>query len=191
MYSRQAYRFEKPILYNNVNTESLYGAVIEPENVAYIAPLGRCIRAGSFLATGDRLLPRARIISPYTSDSNNVIVSNPAVFKPGDVLRLIGTSSSTPQQEAAAVFQGTAVSFGTIVSVDASLVHQVVTCTVGNVSPGNIFILLIEGVSLSCTATTSNSADVVSALKSVFDAAWGQTLGFAEIRVSAEEDTLT
>ncbi|MBW4635283.1 MAG: hypothetical protein KME30_26330 [Iphinoe sp. HA4291-MV1] len=182
MYSHKLYRFEKPILYNNVNTESLYGATIRPEKVAYIAPLGRRILAGSFLAAGERLLPRARIISPYFTDSNYVIVSNPAVFQAGDVLKVIGTPSSTPLEEAAAVLQGTAATFGTVVSVDAASRIQITTVIPDSVAVGNVFVLSVEEVSISYVATAATVKNVVEGLKAVFDGVWGRSDGRREIR---------
>lgn len=190
MYSRQAYRFEKPVLYNNVNVESLYGASLRPENIAHIAPLGRRVLAGSLLSAGERLFPGARLISPYEAGSEVVTVSNPSVFRPGDVLRVVGNFTSAPYQESAAVSSGSAPAFGTVEGIIPDAVQQVTTLTPSNVQPGNIFILLVSDVSLSCVATSSSAREISLALKSIFDAIWGQSSGLPEIRSQVVGDDL-
>ncbi|ARV58067.1 hypothetical protein BZZ01_04940 [Nostocales cyanobacterium HT-58-2] len=189
MLSRTSFRLEKPILYNNVNAQSLYGALIDPANIAKVGGFRR-IPAGSFLAAKNRLLPRARIISPYTSGSATVIVSNPYPFKVGDVLKVIGTPTSTPIQESQAVNNATAADFGTVTAIDTANNKQVTTVTPAAVAVGNVFSLTIEGATISYTATTTTAADVAKGLKNNFDAAKSPTGALFDLRAEVNGDSL-
>ena len=190
MLTRYAYKTERPILYNNVNTESLYGKYIDTADVAKVDGFRR-ILAGSFLTNSGRILPRAKIISPYTSGATSVIVSNPWAFKIGDVLRVIGTPSSTPKQEADAVIGATAAAFGTVTAIASSSGNQITTATVASPAVGNIFTLNIDGITVSYTATTTTAADVVTNLKTLFESQKSQTSTWADIDTTVASATLT
>lgn len=190
MLSRYAYKLERPVLYNNVNTERLYGRYINPSDVAKIGGHRR-IAPGSFLTNANRILPRARIIAPYTSDASTVIVSNPAAFKVGDVLKVIGTPSSTAKQEADAVIEGTAAAFGTVTAVSGNDGPQVTTVTIASPAVGNIFTLTLDGISFSFTAASTTAADIATGLKTAFDAQKSQTSTWADIDATVSSGVIT
>lgn len=189
MLTRKTYKLEKPILYNNVGVTSFAGTTIDPIDVAKIGGFRR-IMAGSFLCQG-RLLPRAEIISPYTSATSQVIVSNPSVFKVGDVLRLIGTPSSTPYQEAQAVVSATAPLFGTVTGWTQTYDFQATTVTPNSVAVGNIFTVDIDGVLISYTALTTSNADVVAGLVKQFQAVRSPNSTLRDLDFTASATQLT
>ena len=136
-------------------------------------------------------MPRARIISPYTSDGATVIVNNPWAFKSGDVLRVIGTPATAPAAENSGVVGATAAAFGTVTAVSATDGPQVTTVTIASVAIGNIFTLTVDGVSFSFTAATTAAADVATGLKAVFDSQKSQTSTWADIDAIAVGAVLT
>ena len=182
--TRYSYRIEKPVLYNNLNTQRLYGALISPNNIAKVGGYER-IPEGSFLAVGQRLLPRGRLISPYNSGDSTITVANPYVFKPGDSLKLIGTPTSTPLQESTAVINATAPAFGTVVSISASGGPQVTTISPNSVAVDNIFTLFIDEAPLTYTAINTNNADVVNGLISAFLSSKSNTSSWEDIQMTA------
>jgi hypothetical protein len=167
LLTRKTFKTEKPILYNNIGAESFAQETIEPDDVAKIGGYRR-IMAGSFLSRG-RLLPRAEIISPYTSGQGQVTVSNPSVFKIGDVLRVIGTATPNAYQEAQAVATATAPLFGTVTGFDRTFDYQKTVVTPNSAAVGNIFTVEIDGIGISFTALTTSNADVVNGLLTQFN----------------------
>ncbi|ACC81160.1 hypothetical protein [Nostoc punctiforme] len=190
MLTRYSYRIERPVLYNNVNTERLYGRYITPTDIAKIGGHRR-ILPGSILTTANRILPRAKIISPYASDATTVIVNNPWAFKPGDVLKVIGTPSSTPTAENAAVVNASAAAFGTVTAVSATDGPQTTTVTIASPAVGNIFTLTADGISFGFTATTTVPSDVATGLKTAFDAQKSQTSSWADIDATVAGAVIT
>ncbi|MCC5616371.1 hypothetical protein LC605_15090 [Nostoc sp. CHAB 5836] len=190
MLTRYTYRIERPVLYNNVNTERLHGRYINPSDIAKIGGHRRII-PGTFLTAANRVLPRARIISPYTSDTTTVIVNNPSAFRVGDVLKVIGTPSSTPAAENAAVVNATAPNFGTVSAVSAIDGPQVTTATIAFPAVGNIFTLILDGISFSFTATTAIAADIATGLKAAFDAQKSQSSTWADVDATVNSAVLT
>ena len=175
--TRTSYRLEKPVLYNLMHAQALHAALIEPEMLSKIGGY-RQIIAGSFLATGNRILPRATVISPYASGESQVIVNNPAAFIPGDVIRVIGTVASSSFDEAQSITMGTAPIFGTVTSVEGGIDMQKTTVTPNSVAVGNIFVLDIEGIKFSYIAETTSNEDVVNGLKQAFLQSKSQTSVF-------------
>ena len=154
----------KPVLYNNIGAESLPGSRIPPENIATIAGKKQ-IQPGSFLCNGDRILPRAVILSPYKGDGK-VVVNNPSAFKPGDALKIIAASANASAfQELEAVERGTAPNFGTVVSVDDGATKQTSVLTPTGVAPGNTYGLFFDGIPIVYKAESSNVADVTKGIR--------------------------
>jgi hypothetical protein len=190
MLTRYTYKLERPILYNNVNTERLYGRYINPADIAKIGGHRRII-PGTILTNTNRILPRAKIISPYTSEATTVIVNNPWAFKVGDVLRVIGTPSSTPAAENSGIVGATAAAFGTVTAVSATDGPQVTTVTIASPAVGNIFTLAVDGISFSFTAATTTAADIAIGLKAAFDAQKSQTSTWADIDATVASAVIT
>lgn len=190
MLTRYAYKLERPILYNNVNTERLYGRYIVPTDIAKIGGYRRVI-PGSILTNTNRILPRSKIISPYASDATTVIVSNPWAFKVGDALKVIGTPTSTPTAENSSVVGATAAAFGVVSAISLLDGPQTTTVTIASPAIGNIFTLVVDGASISFTAVATTAADVASALKSLFDAQKSQTSTWADIDASVTAAVIT
>ncbi|MFN6560044.1 MAG: hypothetical protein RMY28_009570 [Nostoc sp. ChiSLP01] len=190
MLTRYSYKIERPVLYNNVNTERLYGRYINPTDIAKIGGHRRII-PGTFLTAANRVLPRAKIISPYASDATTVIVNNPSAFKVGDVLKVIGTPSSTPAAENAAVVNASAAAFGTVTAISATDGPQVTTVTIASPAVGNIFTLTVDGISFSFTAATTAPTDVATGLKSAFDAQKSQSSTWADVDATVNGAVLT
>lgn len=186
---RKTYRFERTILYNNVITESLYGVSLSPDRVPTIGGVKR-ILAGSFLAAGERILPRATIASPYASGGATVVTNNPWVFQMGDVLRAIGTPNSTPQQEWEAVTAGTATPLGTVTAINNLSVKQKTVLTPNSVAVGNIFRITVDGAAIAFTATAASTANVTAGLKAAFDLARGSTSSLQDIDATDTGTTL-
>jgi hypothetical protein len=189
MLTRKTYKLEKPILYNNIGVTTFAGRTLDPEDVAKIGGFRR-VMAGSFLCNSGRLLPRAEIISPYTSAATQVVVSNPSAFQVGDILRLIGTPSSTPYQEAQAVDAATAPLFGTVTGWDKTYDYQKTTVTPNSVAVGNIFTVDIDGVLISFTALTTSNADVVNGLLKQFQGMRSPNSTLWELDVTATSTQL-
>lgn len=189
MLTRKTYKIEKPILYNNIGAESFAQETMEPDDVARIGGYRRII-AGSFLSRG-RLLPRAEIISPYTSGQGQVIVNNPSVFKIGDVLRVIGTATPNAYQESLGVATGTAPLFATVTGFDRTFLYQKTTIIPNSVAVGNIFTVEIDGINISFAALTTSNADVVNGLLAQFNQMRAPVSILNDLRLTATATQLT
>ena len=157
------YALDRPVLYNNVNANSLYGNHIKPGNLSSVGGYKK-IPAGSWLTENYRLLDRAIAISPYTAGQTKVAINNPWAFLPGDVLHIIGSINEDYLAEKNAVEQATAPIFGTVVSVNAGSNPMLTTITPTGVAVGDVFNLKIEEIKVSHIATTTNVGDVVIGL---------------------------
>ena len=157
------YSLDRPVLYNNVNTNNLFNSYIKPENLSLVGGYKK-IPAGSWLAEGDRPLDRAIVISPYTAGETKLKVNNPWAFLPGDVLHIIGDATNNAIAERNAVDNATAPILGTVTSVDAGSSPMITTITPSAVAVDDIFKLKIEEIEVSFTATTTNVADVTKGL---------------------------
>ncbi|MDJ0594425.1 MAG: hypothetical protein QNJ72_31360 [Pleurocapsa sp. MO_226.B13] len=162
--NERRYQFDRPILYNNNNVNSLYQAYINPEAVSKVGEYKK-IPAGSFLTSDNRLLARANIISPYTAADPSVIVDNPWVFLPGDVLYEIGDSSFNLLAEQQAVNNATQ-ELGTVTAVNPGVEKFQVTLTPSAIAIGDVFNLQFEEMSIAVTATTTDVADLLQLLSS-------------------------
>ncbi len=153
-YISKRYKTGRQILYNQLNTETLHQAFIPIANIALIGG-DRKIFSGSFLAGGQRLVGRARTLSPYKGDGK-LFVNNPYPFAKGDILRVIGSAQADPFAEYQAVASGSAPTLGTITRVVGDLVKQLTRVTFTGLVKGNIASIWIEGIPLSIVAETSS-----------------------------------
>jgi hypothetical protein len=171
LITRRSYQIEKQVLYNNVNTERLYGALIDSDTIPLIGG-SRRIMAGSFLAAGERLLARAKVLSPVASGGTKLIVNNPWAFRVGDVIKLIGAAAATPTQELTAIDSGSAANVGTISAISSSSIAQITRIVPPTPAIGNTFtVTLNNAVTASFTATAATVANVTAGLKSALASA--------------------
>lgn len=190
MLTRYAYKMERPILYGDTITERLYGRYINPLDIPKIGGHRR-ILPGVFLGNNNRPISRSKILSPYTSNGTTVIVDNPWAHKVGDVLKVIGSPSAMPNEEYTAIASASAAAFGTITAISPVGDRQVTTVTVASPAIGNVFNLIIDGVSFSHTATTTVAADTAIALVNIFNSQKSQTSSWADIDASAVGGVIT
>ena len=161
--TKKTFRRERPVLYNNCNTNNLQGSYIKPSNISKVGDYKRVVE-GTWLGYSDRLVPAAIVISPYTAGDPSVVVNNPWAFLPGDVLSLIGDETENYMTEKDAVSSGTAPEFGTVDSVDPGVSPQQTTVTPSAVAIGDIYTLKIGETEVSFEATTAVVDDVVTGL---------------------------
>ena len=175
-------------------TENAYSCCLEEVDIPSIAG-SKVVPAGLFLCKkasgGHRPLGRSRVLAPYTSGETVVIVENPHVFKVGDVLRVIGVPGDTRYTEDAAVKNATAPLFGTVTAIDSLTQKQITTVTFASVAVGNIFIVTINGVPISFTATAASNQDVAEGLKAAIIKAQTGSSPLDEIRISTPGNVLT
>lgn len=161
--TKKTFRRERPVLYNNCNTNNLQGSYIKPSNVSKVGDYKRVIE-GSWQAWGDRLVAAGKAASPYVAGETEVVVNNPWAFLPGDVLSIVGDETEDYVAEKAAVAAGTAPEFGTVVSVDPGVAPQQTLVTPSGVAIGDVYSLKIEETEVSFEATTTDVADVLKGL---------------------------
>ncbi len=161
--TRKSYRIDKTVLYNNCNTNSLYGQIVPASDVRKIGNDSKIFEGSIWTNKG--LLARANLISPYTASSNTIIVHNPYPFKVGDVLYEIGDSSEDTIGESQRINNNTAQVLGTITAIDTANNYQVTEITPSAIAIGDVFNLDLEGQTASFTATTTDVADVTAGLK--------------------------
>lgn len=161
--TRKSYRIDKAVLYNNCNTNSLYGQIVPASDVGRIGDAA-IIYQGS-IWTDKGVLARANLISPYTAGDTTIIVHNPYPFKVGDVLYEIGDGSESTMAESQAVNNATAQVLGTITAINTAKNYQVTEITPSAIAIGDVFNLDLEGQTATFTATTTNVADVTAGLK--------------------------
>lgn len=159
---QKSYRVDKQVLFNACGTNSLYGAIIKPENLTAIAGFKR-ILAGTFLDSNGGVLKRALTLSPYTAGDATVIVNNPFAFAIGDVLYEIGDDTENMMAENTAVNTAAQI-FGTVTAIDTGLHKQSATVTPASVAIGDIYFVSIDQRLTSFTATTTDIADVTKGL---------------------------
>ena len=161
--TRKVYRIDNAVLYNNCNTNNLYGQIVPGSDIGRIGDAA-IIYQGS-IWTDKGVLARANLISPYTSGDTTIIVHNPYPFKVGDVLYEIGDGSEDIMAESQAVNGGTAQTLGTITAIDNAQNYQITEITPGEIAVGDIFNLDLLGQTASFIAATTNVADVTAGLK--------------------------
>ncbi len=172
MFSQQkTYRFEKQILYSQINTESLYGAFVEPSKVGQIGGYRR-IMAGSYLAAGGGLVKRALSLSTYKGDGK-LFVNNPYPFAVGDIIRVIGQPTPKPTAEHQAVVTGNAPTLGTITTVVGDLVQQKVQITLSALVAGNVISLWIEGIIITYVVQSTSVGETAKKLRDAIAANQG------------------
>ena len=167
------------ILYNNIGTKNLPSANIHSDSVSSVGG-DKYIPAGSFISvikgtTLHRATPRGKLISKYTAGQTSVIVKNPSVFKPGDILYLISPAGTPRYQELQSIRSGSAPIFGTVTAVDGSSSKQETTITPSTVIVGNVITLVISHITLTYTVTDAAIATVIAGLKAAFDKLKGNT----------------
>lgn len=162
--NRKSYRRDRPVLYNNCNTNNLYGSYIDPSQISKVGGYRRVIE-GSWLTQLGRVLARSLVIAPYVSGDAAVVVSNPWAFLPGDVLFQIGDETVNALSEKNAVANATQ-EFGTVVSVDAGVNPQKTTLTIAAVAVDDVLSVKLGEVEVSYTAV---STDIGEAAKGLYD----------------------
>ncbi len=161
--TRKAYRIDKAVLYNNCNTNSLYGQIVPASEVGKIGDDSKIFEGSIWTNKG--ILARANLISPYTAGGNTLIPHNPYPFKVGDVLYEIGDATEDLMGESQRINGATAQTLGTITAIDSAKNYQVTEVTPSAIAVGDVFTLDLEGQTASFTATTTNVADVTKGLK--------------------------
>lgn len=182
------------ILYNNIGTKNLPSANIHADSVSSVGG-NKHIPAGSFISvikgtSLHRATPRGKIISKYTAGQTSVIVKNPSVFKPGDILYLISPPGTPRYQELQSIRSGSAPVFGTVTAVDGSSSKQVTTITPSTVAVGNVITLIISDITLTYIVTDATIAVVTAGLKKAFDQLKGNASSLEFLSAEATSTTL-
>jgi len=163
----KSYRVEKSILYDNTNTNALYGTVLYPDVLTMVAGYKRIIQ-GVVFGTNKKPIPRAKLIAPYASGDPVIHTNNPWLFFPGDVLYEIGDATENLIAEKAAIESGSAQILGTISSIDVQRQALIYEITPATPAIGDVFNLEIGtnfyGQTYSFTASTTDVADVTKGL---------------------------
>lgn len=161
--NQKVYARDPQVLYNNKNTNNLYGVYIDPEKLSMVGRYRR-ILAGSFLGSNQRPLARSKVIAPYVAAATSFVVDNPWAFLPGDVLYEIGDNTEDYLAERLAVANAVQ-EFGTVVSVDAGTSLFQTTVTPSAIAVGDVYTLKFEEVEIKVTAATTVVADLIDLIK--------------------------
>lgn len=188
--NEKTYQLDRSVLYNNCNTNNLYQAVINPDRLSFAGGVKK-ILAGSFLIPGERLLPRALVMSAYTAGGSNIVVNNPWVFLPGDNLYII---NDTDEEALGESNTSAMTSLGTVASVNSNADPYSVNLTFSALAEGDTVKVTLNEITATIETTSTDLNSEVARLKQEFSNSLSpgfNSLDGVKITVSSRTLTIT
>jgi len=164
--TRRSYERDRPVLYNNENTNNLHGSYITPDLISVVGGKRRVIE-GSWLSYGGRLLARGIVLTDYTAGNVRIKVNNPWPFLPGDEIYAIGDETIDPVTERDNVVNAT-TKIGTVASVDPGLSPQHTGIGFPGFAIDDVITVKLEEVEVTYKVTSTLAADLFAGLIDAF-----------------------
>jgi hypothetical protein len=166
------YHGEGRVLHATENTWRL-GAIDTETLASTMSSAGgqKIVPLGAIWGSDNKLLKRAVAMGDAPIGATKIYTNNPWAFAPGDVLKVIAPLGSNPQAELAAINGGGGATIGTIASVDASVVDEVVDIAIASAIVGNVVSVDIGGIIASYAIASTTLADELKALAAAINKA--------------------